>query len=319
VPTAEPTSEFCVFCGHPFGDTSNFCTSCGRPRRREGPDPREGPPQDCHNCGSAESSLTRYCSKCGKPLQVTDQGQPVAHVDEPTSLSLGVEELQTIKVPIGTDATDAMGSVTTILSTGDRGPTFPVALMGRTTIGRTNCDMNFKQDRYLSPVHGEIQGSEVGAMLRDLGSCNGTFVRMRQPASVADGGSIIIGHQVLRARSVRPPVPQVEQDGTVLRGSAARATVWAIEQLDASGSVRDVFHLPPQGAVIGRRAGDLCFPMDAFVSTEHVRLEGEGERLVVTDLNSNNGTWIRLVSPYLLKDGDEVLVGFTILHFHLPR
>lgn len=318
---ATPTAEFCVFCGYSLGDNSNFCTSCGKPRRLAPPDPREGPPQDCNSCGNVESAHNRYCSRCGKPLQVTDRGLPIAEApkEEPTSLSQDVGEMSTLQSPFGADPTDAMGSVTTILSTGDRGPTFPLALAHRTTVGRSGTDMAFKQDRYLSPTHCEIQGTDAGVMIRDLGSVNGTFLRLKQPASVGEGGCVILGHQVLRVRSVRPAAPQVGGDGTVLRGSAARATGWALEQLDASGAVRDVFHLPPTGCSIGRQVGDLRFPMDTFVSTEHVKLTPEADRLTVTDLNSSNGTWLRLGSPYLLRDGDQVLAGFTILHFHLPK
>ncbi len=319
---AAPAAEFCVFCGHSLGDSSNFCTSCGKPRRDAAPDPREGPPQDCRDCGNVESAHNRYCSRCGKPLQVTDRGMPVVVVestDEPTSLNQDVGGMSTLESPYGTDPTDAMGSVTTILSTGDRGPTFPLAFSHRTTVGRDSSDMTFKQDRYLSPTHCEIQGTDAGVMLRDLGSTNGTFLRLKQPASVGEGGCLILGHQVLRVRTVRPAAPQVVTDGTVLHGSAARATGWALEQLDASGAVRDVFHLPPQGCSVGRQVGELRFPMDTFVSTEHVRLTPEGDRLTVTDLNSSNGSWLKLTSPYVLRDGDEVLAGFTILHFHLPK
>jgi pSer/pThr/pTyr-binding forkhead associated (FHA) protein len=44
----------------------------------------------------------------------------------------------------------------------------------------------------------------------------------------------------------------------------------------------------------------------------HARLRAEGERVLVEDAGSKNGTWVnreRQEGPALLKDGDEVLFG----------
>ncbi len=69
------------------------------------------------------------------------------------------------------------------------------------TVGRTGCSINLGEDPYLSQAHAEIVVDPEGAArLRDLGSSNGTFVRI-PPGSereLHDGDAVRIGREVLR-------------------------------------------------------------------------------------------------------------------------
>ncbi len=69
------------------------------------------------------------------------------------------------------------------------------------TIGRAGCTINLGEDPYLSQAHAEIHVEPDGtARLRDLGSANGTFVRLppRSEREITDGDSIRMGREVLR-------------------------------------------------------------------------------------------------------------------------
>ena len=66
---------------------------------------------------------------------------------------------------------------------------------------------------------------------------------------------------------------------------------------------------------LGRESGDVIIA-DPSVSRRHLRLDGSGAVLVVTDLDSSNGTFVRghrLTGPTLLSVGDEVRFGDTTL------
>jgi pSer/pThr/pTyr-binding forkhead associated (FHA) protein len=69
------------------------------------------------------------------------------------------------------------------------------------TVGRSGCSINLGEDPYLSQAHAEIVvEAEGSAKLRDLGSSNGTFVRI-PPGSereLHDGDTVRIGREVLR-------------------------------------------------------------------------------------------------------------------------
>jgi pSer/pThr/pTyr-binding forkhead associated (FHA) protein len=69
------------------------------------------------------------------------------------------------------------------------------------TIGRIGCTVNLGDDRHLSQAHAEIAVDQQGtARLRDLGSSNGTYVRVppRAERELRDGDSVRIGNEVLR-------------------------------------------------------------------------------------------------------------------------
>ncbi len=69
------------------------------------------------------------------------------------------------------------------------------------TIGRAGCSINLGDDPYLSQAHAEIVVDADGsAKLRDLGSSNGTFLRLPAGAERAlhDGDMLRLGRQVLR-------------------------------------------------------------------------------------------------------------------------
>ncbi|HET8722602.1 MAG TPA: FHA domain-containing protein [Anaeromyxobacteraceae bacterium] len=69
------------------------------------------------------------------------------------------------------------------------------------TMGRAGCAVNLGEDPYLSQAHAEVHVEGDGtARLRDLGSANGTFVRLppRAERELRDGDRVRVGRQVLR-------------------------------------------------------------------------------------------------------------------------
>jgi hypothetical protein len=69
------------------------------------------------------------------------------------------------------------------------------------TIGRAGCAISLGDDPYLSQAHAElVLDANGGARLRDLGSSNGTFVRIPPHAEreLRDGDYLRMGREVLR-------------------------------------------------------------------------------------------------------------------------
>lgn len=67
------------------------------------------------------------------------------------------------------------------------------------TIGREDCDVNFPEDIYMSGTHAkvELKGGDQ-FVLTDLGSRNGTYIRVRDEQPLAHGDYLFLGHQLLR-------------------------------------------------------------------------------------------------------------------------
>jgi predicted component of type VI protein secretion system len=68
---------------------------------------------------------------------------------------------------------------------------------------------------------------------------------------------------------------------------------------------------------VGRTGCDLCFPQDFWLSDQHCLVEDQGGFLMLTDLGSRGGTFVRVKGPTRLSTGDEILIGRTRLRVEL--
>jgi pSer/pThr/pTyr-binding forkhead associated (FHA) protein len=100
---------------------------------------------------------------------------------------------------------------------------------------------------------------------------------------------------------------------SALEAPAPRRLMLAV--LDESGQVLQRFERTSLDTTIGRDEGDIRFPDDSYLSPLHAKLSWEGQRLVVRDLGSRNGTWVFLQGPHRLDDDDLVLAGSQVLRF----
>jgi pSer/pThr/pTyr-binding forkhead associated (FHA) protein len=65
-------------------------------------------------------------------------------------------------------------------------------------LGRDQGDVVFRDDEYLSPRHALLTHEAGRTMLEDLGSTQGTFVRLRGELELRAGDVLRIGAQLLR-------------------------------------------------------------------------------------------------------------------------
>lgn len=84
-----------------------------------------------------------------------------------------------------------------VLEGGSLGEAFPLK-SGENLLGRLSGDVVFPQDRFVSGRHASIGVGPEGARLRDLGSSNGTFVRIAQPTKLEAGDLLLVGKHLLR-------------------------------------------------------------------------------------------------------------------------
>ena len=80
---------------------------------------------------------------------------------------------------------------------GIEGDVFPLR-PGENVVGRAAGDITFPQDGYISSKHANIAISGKNISVKDLGSANGTFVRIANRAPVALGDLLLVGEQILR-------------------------------------------------------------------------------------------------------------------------
>jgi pSer/pThr/pTyr-binding forkhead associated (FHA) protein len=152
----------------------------------------------------------------------------------------------------------------------------------------------------------------MGLFLVDLGSVNGTYVRIRAPHTLTHGDLLLLGQQVLRFEAVselegaRGPAMQ---HGVLLFGSPAPVARARLVQRTVEGLVRDVLYLVRDEVTLGREMGDRTFPEDVFMSRRHAAIRREGASYVLHDLGSSNGTFVQIHAEQALQNGDQFRVG----------
>lgn len=120
-----------------------------------------------------------------------DRVQPAAPID-PT------------RQVVGGSAGTACGRLTFLRRDGTLGPIHDLP-SGHTILGRTGGHLNFPDDARLSRRHASIVASDKGVRLEDLGSRNGTFLRVRRTTRLEAGDSLRVGAAGL---IVRGPLEQ---------------------------------------------------------------------------------------------------------------
>ena len=87
--------------------------------------------------------------------------------------------------------------VVQLLEGGGEGDVYPLK-PGENLVGRGTGDVSFANDGYVSSKHATITVGEGSLAVKDLGSANGTFVRINGQAAVTAGDLLLLGEQILR-------------------------------------------------------------------------------------------------------------------------
>lgn len=180
---------------------------------------------------------------------------------------------------------------------------------GTQVIGRETGSI-FAGDSYLSPRHATFRQPATGRLLvKDEDSLNGVYKKLTRdlPVEVKPNGVFRIGQEIIRYEPLAPEPPS--PDGVERLGAPSTGYVGRIALIIGRDSTGNAFPLPETGVQLGRERGDVLFPEDGYVSGLHGRLTCEGGRVMLTDLGSSNGSFIRLTEEAELRSGDVLLMG----------
>jgi pSer/pThr/pTyr-binding forkhead associated (FHA) protein len=246
----------------------------------------------CASCGKARDAALPFCPHCG------------AHVDRVPGRPSDTTSFSARGTRIGL-------KLTLLDEAGEAKKSFSLD-RGEATFGRSEGDVKFPEDIFLSPMHAHVTTRDGMLLVRDLGSRNGTWVFIDGPYRLQDGDTILIGSQLLRFRRLGYPGPHPpEADQTRRLGSLTpSADIAVLAQLRADGSARDAIHLSPgRNVKIGRDVGDWLFPYDQTMSSKHAEVRSEDLEFIVLDDGSRNGIAIAVRGERPVKAGQRFLIG----------
>jgi pSer/pThr/pTyr-binding forkhead associated (FHA) protein len=118
-----------------------------------------------------------------------------------------------------------------------------------------------------------------------------------------------------------PELPRPDFD-TVRFRPVRRPPMAALCVLDDGREDGEWVRIRTPNFVIGRAEGDLVIPHDNMMSSKHAAISRQQEkdryRWYLTDLQSTNGTFLKIAST-LLKHGQEILIGSRRLRFQAAQ
>lgn len=294
------------------------------------PAPQTGTPQTaantvtCPKCGASVAAHFKFCGACGHPMApATAAPTPavavpaaVAPTAAPAAAAPVVSETvvpqpsapKPVQVTQPQAASTApRGMLVLIRPDGSEGESFglrePETAVGRNVAGP------FASDSYLSPRHATFRFDGAALWVRDESSLNGVFVRLQAdtPTELQDGSVFRIGQEVIRFELIRSAEPR--PDGVEIMGSPNPGYLGRISLVIGRAATGNSYPIAPDGLLLGRERGDILFPDDGYVSGLHCRIYGEGGKVLLTDVGSSNGTFIRVRGERKLEPGAMLLMG----------
>ena len=314
----------CSACQHENLPDARFCVDCGRPLESAagGLDPTvRVEARLCPGCGHPNPASYRFCTECGGALvepgpqrsgktedRIPHEAQ--ARGAEGGAPSEGIGDTVRLRTP----TTLERAKVTHLVSPDE---TESHLFQGEFVIGRAKGDLQLPEDPFLSTEHLAIRRGEHGYALEDLGSTNGTFVRITGERVLEEGDELMIGRQLLRF--VRGASRPLAEPGAANRtralgfGSAVPRLVRIME----GGGTAESYTLTRQRTVIGREQGDLVFPDDVLLSSVHavVVRDPDGSTFRAKDEGSRNGIFLRIRASWPLSEGDVFTAGRQVFRF----
>ena len=183
-------------------------------------------------------------------------------------------------------------------------------------VGR-NGQLVFPDDPFVSPRHANLFYRNGALVVRDEGSQNGVYVRVKGTVEVASGDQFLAGEQLFRVETNPKANDGPAPDGTYFYSSPKHQSLFRITQILQGGNPGMVVCARGQSLQIGREGGDLNFPGDLYMSASHCKIEEQGGKFSLTDLSSRNGTYVRLKAERELGHGDYLFIGRKLLRVEI--
>jgi pSer/pThr/pTyr-binding forkhead associated (FHA) protein len=252
----------------------------------------------CKECSTPVPSGHKFCGRCGA-------------VVPPQILEMRTDYFGAMQTP---------GKARLILIRGDAGSDGLSYLLQGTehVAGRRDGQIVFPEDAWLSPRHANFIYRGDKLVVRDEGSLNGVYLRVRGETLIEPGDQFLCGEQVFRLDRTPPDASGPDPDNTYFYSSPRRPSAFRITQILRGGGEGMVVCARDNRCTIGREDCDLNFPEDMYMSASHARISASPDgTFTLTDNTSKNGTYLRLRGERELSHGDYLFLGHQLLRVEI--
>jgi len=198
----------------------------------------------------------------------------------------------------------------TVLHNADGGPPFyePV---GDTAIIGAQGAIALANEKFCHPREAQVRWVKGRVWLQDLEHGNGVFLRVRQPVELETGDEFIVGDQLLVIERNPEPNDGPGEGPTYFYSSPKWTSSFRVVQIFEGGAKGACVVARGTTMQLGSAIGDFVFTGDQLVDDQHCLVEEQAGAIVLTDLGSRSGVFVRIKGEQELVSGDEILVGRT--------
>jgi ribosomal protein L40E/pSer/pThr/pTyr-binding forkhead associated (FHA) protein len=332
----------CANCAAENPAPAKFCSECGTPFAKSAPPPADtpfapepSPPSATADAGDlAADDWAITTDPTGRPPPVVEEiaSEEIELADpapEPLGWDAAIGEAaaseeqafasalaEAVSEPAATAPAaepDLPYQASLVVERGNAAGTSFVLGQIENVLGGAGAPIELPEDPHLALRHAAVVFDEQRLLLRDEGSANGVYVKVRDSAPIEPGDYFVAGERLLRFDGpCELPVGDVGETPYLgaprPKGVAARLT----EILRGGKTGRVCFRSGPAIA-IGRTGCDLNFGSDALLAARHaeLRIAPDGSATLV-DLNAApSGVLLRLRPQQTieLQPGDVIQLG----------
>jgi ribosomal protein L40E/pSer/pThr/pTyr-binding forkhead associated (FHA) protein len=296
------------------------------------PAPGKGPPSPaiplpaqkaCANCGALNPPAAKFCFDCGTPFAKKAAPAPAppsiqvdaalgAEVYEDATMESPPVPAESVAEPIPEEQAPPFAARLVQEGGPAQGTEFALAHL-ENSIGGSAAHIGFGDDAFVAPHAATLAFVDERLVLRDEGSANGVYLRVREPVALEPGDLFVAGERLLRYDGPVEVPRGVDADPPFLGAPRPQgAVVRVTEVLTGARTGRTCYRSPPSIS-IGRAGCDLNFPADALLAARHAELRfGEDGSATLADVaEGGSGVFLRVrpQQPVELRAGDVLRVG----------
>ena len=249
----------------------------------------------CHSCASGVPQGHKFCGRCGAATPP--------------------EILQAQTLFFGDMQNPAKAKLILIRGEGMDGLSFHLKAEQH-IVGRAG-QLVFPDDAFVSPKHANFFYRDGKLVVRDEGSLNGVYIRVRGTVDISANDTFLAGEQLFRVDATPKASDGQDTDGTYFYSSPKYPSPFRLTQILQGGATGMTVCARGTSLQIGREGGDLNFPADLYMSASHCRLDEHQGKFSLTDLSSRNGTYVRTKAERDLVHGDYLFIGRKLLRVEL--
>lgn len=190
---------------------------------------------------------------------------------------------------------------------------------GRYAVGRRDTvigaagEISLPGETFCHPREAMLKYRDGRLFVERLEGHNGVFLRIQKPVVMGYGEEFIVGDQLLRVEENPMSDDAPDPDPTYFYSSPRWPSAFRVVQILAGGARGACLVARGSTLQVGSVIGDLILSGDPLVDAQHCLVEEQASSILLTDLESRNGVFVRTRGRQELVNGDEIVIGRTHL------